>query len=56
VLSKEFPGPLEISQKEFARHLGWSYARLNQLVNGRRNVSADSASAFGDALVAGAVS
>ena len=53
MLLKEFLGPLEISQKEFARHLGWTYARLNEIVNGRRNVSADSALAFGEALGTG---
>lgn len=50
MLLKEFLEPLEISQKEFAEHLGWTYARLNEIVNGRRGVTADSALAFGEAL------
>ena len=42
-----------ITQKEFAKHLGWTYARLNEIINGRRNVSADSALALGEALNTG---
>jgi len=53
MLLKEFLEPAEISQKDFALHLGWTYARLNEIVNGRRNVSADSALAFGEALDTG---
>jgi addiction module HigA family antidote len=53
MLLKEFLEPLEISQRQFSEHLGWTYARLNEIVNGRRNVSADSALAFGEALGTG---
>ena len=53
MLLKEFLEPMKISQKQFAHHLGWTYARLNEIVNGRRNVSADSALAFGEALGTG---
>ncbi len=53
MLLKEFLETLEVSQKEFARHLGWTYARLNEIINGRRNVSADSALALGEALKTG---
>jgi len=53
MLLKEFIEPLGITQKEFAEHLGWTYARLNEIVNGRRNVTADSALAFGEALKTG---
>ena len=50
ILKTEFLQPLGISQIEFAKHLGWTYARLNEIVNGRRGVSADSALAFSEAL------
>lgn len=53
MLLKEFLEPLGVTQREFAQHLGWTYARLNEIVNGRRGVSADSALAFGDALKTG---
>ncbi len=53
MLLKEFLEPLEVSQREFAKHLGWTYARLNEIVNTRRGVTADSALAFGEALKTG---
>jgi len=53
MLLKEFLEPLEVSQRAFAEHLGWTYARLNEIVKGRRGVSADSALALGEALGTG---
>jgi addiction module HigA family antidote len=50
MLLKEFLEPLGVTQKEFAGHLGWTYARLNEIINGRRNITADSALALGEAL------
>jgi addiction module HigA family antidote len=50
MLLKEFLEPMHLTQKAFARHLGWTYARLNEIVNGRRGVSASSALDFADAL------
>lgn len=50
MLLKEFLKPMGITQKEFASHLGWTYARLNEIVHGRRGVSAESALAFADAF------
>jgi len=54
MLLKEFLEPSGITQLELARYLGWTYARLNEIVNGRRGVTADSALALGDALGTGA--
>jgi len=53
MLLKEFLEPLGMTQKAFATHLGWTYARLNEVINGRRQVSADSALALGEALRTG---
>jgi len=53
MLLKEFLEPLGITQLELARHLGWTYARLNEIINGRRGITADSALALGDALGTG---
>ena len=53
MLLKEFLEPLGLTQKTFAAHLGWTYARLNEVINGRRQVSADSALALGEALKTG---
>ncbi len=54
MLLKEFLEPLEVSQKTFAAHLGWTYARLNEIIKGRRGVSAGSALSIGEALGTGA--
>lgn len=48
MLLKEFLEPAGITQKQFAEHLGWTYARLNEIINGRRGVSAESALSFAD--------
>ena len=53
MLLKEFLEPLEVTQRAFAEHLGWTYARLNEIVKARRGVSADSALALGEALGTG---
>jgi len=53
MLLKEFLEPSEITQLELALHLGWTYARLNEIINGRRGITADSALALGDALGTG---
>ena len=53
MLRKEFLEPLGVSQSEFARHLGWTFARLNEIVKGRRRVTADSALTLGEALGTG---
>lgn len=53
MLLKEFLEPSGITQLELALHLGWTYARLNEIINGRRGITADSALALGDALGTG---
>ena len=50
MLLKEFLVPNGISQATFAKHLGWTYARVNEIINGRRGISAESALAFADAF------
>jgi addiction module HigA family antidote len=43
MLLKEFLEPLGISQSAFAVRLGVSFPRLNEVVRGRRSVTADTA-------------
>lgn len=50
ILLKDFLEPLNLSQKQFAEHLGWTYARLNEIVNTRRGVTADSALSFAESF------
>lgn len=50
ILFEDYLAPLGLSQKEFAEHLGWTYPRLNEIINMRRGVTADSALALGEAF------
>ena len=50
ILLKDFLESMALSQKEFAEHLGWTYPRLNEIVNMRRGVTADSALAFAESF------
>ena len=43
MLLEEFLAPAGVSQREFAKRLGWTVAKLNELINGKRGVTADSA-------------
>jgi len=43
VLLEEFLKPLELSQVEAARRMGIPLNRLNEIIHGRRNVSAETA-------------
>lgn len=53
MLLKEFLEPLEVTQSQFAAHLGWTFAKLNEIVRGKRGVTADSALSLGEALGTG---
>ncbi len=53
MLLKEFLDPLGLTQTKLARHLGWPYARLNEIVKGKRGVTAASALDLGEALRTG---
>ena len=50
ILVEEFLKPLAISQTKFAKHIGISYVRLNEIVNGKRSVTPDTALRFERAL------
>lgn len=50
MLVEEFLKPLGISQSEFARRIGISYPRMNEIVHGKRSVTPDTAMRFERAL------
>ena len=50
MLLKEFLEPLNISQRAFADKLGWTTAKLNELIRGKRGVTASSALDLAKAL------
>ncbi len=43
MLLQEFLVPAKISQRAFAKRLGWTVAKLNELIKGKRGVTAESA-------------
>ena len=38
ILLEEFPNPLGLSQVAFARHIGVSVQRINEIVRGKRGI------------------
>lgn len=50
MLLHEFLEPMNMSQKKFAEHLGWTYAKLNEIINCHRGVTPESAIALSAAL------
>jgi antitoxin HigA-1 len=50
ILLEEFLAPARITQLAFAKKLGWTRARLNELIKGKRGVTADAALDLAKAL------
>jgi addiction module HigA family antidote len=50
ILLEEFLEPLGVSQTAFAEKIGWTKARVNELVRGKRGVTAEAALDLADAL------
>jgi addiction module HigA family antidote len=50
MLLEEFLEPLGLTQTEFAKKLKWTKAKLNELIKGKRGITADTALDLADAL------
>ncbi len=50
ILLEEFLVPLGLTQAAFAEKIGWTRARLNELIKGKRGIKAESALDLADAL------
>ena len=50
ILLEEFLEPMELSQSAFAEKIGWTKAKLNELIKGKRGITADSALDLAEAL------
>ena len=50
MLLEEFLEPMGMSQATFANRIGWTRTRLNELIRGKRGVSAAAALDIADAL------
>lgn len=50
ILQKEFLEPMGVTQAALAERLGWTTARLNELVKGERGITAAAALDLADSL------
>lgn len=50
ILLEEFLAPSGITQVAFAEKVGWTKARLNELIKGKRGITADAALDLAEAL------
>jgi addiction module HigA family antidote len=50
MLLEEFLEPAGLTQTAFAAQLGWTKARLNELIRGKRGITAESALDLAEAL------
>lgn len=50
ILLEEFLNPGNITQTAFAKKIGWTQAKLNELIKGKRGITADSALDLAEAL------
>lgn len=50
MLLEEFIKPERLTQKQLAEHLGWTTAKLNEIVHGKRGITANSALDLADAF------
>lgn len=50
ILLEEFLEPMELTQVAFAEKLGWTKAKLNELIRGKRGITAETALDLAEAL------
>ena len=50
ILAEELLKPAGMTQSAFAEKIGWTRARLNEFINGKRGVTADAALDLAEAL------
>ena len=50
ILLEEFLAPMGMTQAAFAEQIGWTRARLNELIRGKRGITAEAALDLADVL------
>lgn len=48
ILEEEFLKPLGLSQSALARHIGWTQPKINEIVQGKRGITPETAMVFSD--------
>lgn len=50
ILQRIFLDDIGVTQSKLAQHLGWKPGKINEIVNKKRGITAETALAFADAL------
>ena len=50
ILKEDFLIPMGLTQTALAGHLGWSHARVNEIIHGRRGITSEAALSLADAF------
>ena len=50
ILREEFLIPLGVTQSQFAKHIGVPFQRINEVINGKRGITAETAWLLAQAL------
>lgn len=50
ILLEEFLNPMKLSQREFSRQIGWTPRKLNEIIKGKRGITANTAIDLSEAL------
>ncbi len=50
ILEEDFLKPMGISQTALAKHLGWSHAKINEIINEKRGMTPEVALSLADTL------
>jgi antitoxin HigA-1 len=50
IFQHEFLIPMKVTQAEFAKHIGVRFQRVNEIVRGKRGITADTAYLFSEAF------
>lgn len=48
ILKEEFLDSMKVTQADLASHLGWTYSKINEIVNGKRGITLETALCFAD--------
>jgi len=56
ILLEEYLKPMGMTQSQLAHHLGWSFAKINEIVHGKRGITPETALVLEDVFGASAQS
>lgn len=48
ILKEEFLDPMNLTQTNLAKHLKWTHAKVNEIINGKRGITIETALSLAD--------